>query len=55
VNTNEKLYDQAIEAVQRLLNDRSVSQAETWRNLNALVDEIRMMQSGLDENDEGEE
>lgn len=45
--SNEELYQKALEAITRLFSDQSVSQAETMRQLDELIGEIRVMQDTL--------
>lgn len=47
---NEQLYDKAMEAITNLFSDSSVSQAEAIRQLESLIDEIKMLIDTLDPN-----
>jgi len=40
---NEKLYDEALAAINRMFSDRSVSPETTRENLRGLRDEIEML------------
>lgn len=46
---NDKLYNQALEAIRTLFEDTSVSSEEAKRNLNSLIDEIYIMLETLPE------
>jgi hypothetical protein len=48
MENNEKLYQEAQEAILKLFSDTSVSQDECRNNLNALLDYIEDMLSSLD-------
>lgn len=50
--SNNELYKAALEAVQNLFGDKSVSQSEAKRNLQALVDEIMILLDSLSDDDE---
>jgi hypothetical protein len=47
--SNKELYEAALGAINRLFSDRSVSQAEARRNLDALRDEITILIDALEE------
>lgn len=46
---NEDLYDTAVEAIQALFGDKSVSKEEAKANMQALINEIRTMIESLEE------
>lgn len=47
MSTNEELYEKAQEAITALFSDTSVSQEETWQNLDELAGEIQILQDSL--------
>jgi len=49
---NEELYDKAVEAVQNLFSDNSVSIEECRINMNTLISEIQMLLDSLPEDDD---
>ena len=53
--SNEKLYAAAVEAINRLSSDQSVSRAETCRSLKALQEEIDISIDALRETSPGTE
>jgi len=46
-DTNERLYENALKAINRLFCDMSVSPDETEKKLNALIDEIEILRESL--------
>ena len=50
----DKLYEEALKAINKVFGDTSVSRSETKRRLNDLVGEIEVMLDAL-ENDEAKE
>lgn len=50
----DKLYEEAVKALNKVFGDTSVSRSETKRRLNDLVGEIEVMLEAL-ENDEAKE
>ena len=53
--SNVHLYEAAKEAIEALFNDKSVSQAQAYRNLDELMGELEILMDGLDKDDEGDE
>lgn len=47
MSRDEKLYETAIEAIQELYNDTSVSKAECRENMQGLIEEIECMIEAL--------
>ena len=48
---NDELYEKALDAIQELFGDDSVSQSRARKNLGALKDEIDVMIETLDADD----
>ena len=46
--TNEELYKNALEAIEKLFGDMSVSQQKARENLEDLLDEIKIMLEGME-------
>jgi len=49
MNENNRLYDNAYQAITELFSDQSVSCEETERNLNGLISEIEVMLDAVEE------
>ena len=45
---NEDLYDEALDAINELFTDTSVSQDDTLANLSSLVDEIKFLKNSIE-------
>jgi hypothetical protein len=48
MSDNEKLYERAVDAINDLFSDKSVSQSTCRDNLLSLIDEIKTMLDSLD-------
>lgn len=45
--SNDELYKKAMDAINELFSDTSVSKEETLRSMNALIGEIEMLKEAL--------
>ena len=52
---NIHLYEEAMRAINELFDDKSVSQAQAYRNLDELAGEIEILTDSVDKNDEGDD
>jgi len=46
---SEQFYEEALQAIEKLFSDTSISKHEAIANLNSLIDEIQIMIESLEE------